>query len=296
MLNETLKFLNIEKLAHLQGTQVVDATLGFAGHTIEILKKGVNVIGFETDPQTGKLVVGIINSARPASKKFGSFRLINSNFINLKNELDRIGVRYVNAVLFDLGASSYQLTSETRGFSFSHAQAELDMRLNPVSQNVTAAMLLNALNVKQLKEMFLKTVDFKSANKLTSYVISERTKKPFETVGDLLRIIDRLPKSMHTKINPATKIFLGLRMMVNSELENLTETLPTAFEVLKSGSRLVVITFHSGEDAIVKSFFQDLVRSGVAVNITNKPVVASVGEIERNPRSRSAKLRCIEKI
>lgn len=296
MLDETLEFLNINRLAHLQGTQVVDATLGFAGHTLAILKKGINVVGFEADPETAKMAVGIINTARPASKNFGSFQLINSNFRNLKTSLTEIGVTKVNAVLFDFGVSSFQLTSKKRGFSFLHTHSHLDMRLDPNNQVVHAGMLLNALNKAQLTQLFSKVVEYRTTKKLVELILRARIHRPIVTVGDILELINKLPKKGSFKINPATKIFMALRMAVNSEIESITEALPQAFEVLKPGARLVVITFHSAEDIIVKTYFKNLEVQGVARLLTKKPVIPSKGEILKNARSRSAKLRCLEKI
>ncbi len=296
LLTETLNYLNIDQLAHLHGTKVIDATLGFGGHTIEILKRGVSVLGIEADSETLKLAKNEIEKTCPASeKKFGSFLLIHSNFKDIDKTARENGFNCVDGVLFDLGISTYQIKSDSRGFSFANPEADLDMRLDRGVQAVNASMLLNALDQTQLMNLFEKVLDYKSSRLLSKSVFEARKVKAFEKVGDLLRLTDRL-FSKPGGINPSTKAFMALRIAVNSELENLADVLPEAFTLLNESGRLVVISFHSGEDSIVKSFMKNMVDEKKAVRITSKPVVPSGSEISKNPRSRSAKLRCIEKI
>ena len=297
LLAETLNYLNIDKLAHLHGTKVIDATLGFGGHTIEILKRGVSVLGIEADRETLKLAKNEIADACPASEnKFGSYKLIHSNFKDIDQVALENGFEFVDGFLFDLGVSTFQLTSKKRGLSFIHPRSHLDMRIDTASQAVDASMLLNALDQTQLSNLFAKVFHLGLAKKIALAIVRQRVYKPFVTVEDLLNLVAKLPKTASLKINPATKIFMALRMAVNSELENLSESLPKAFSLLNESGRLVVIYFHSGEDSIVKSFMKKMVDEKKAVRITSKPVVPSGSEISKNPRSRSAKLRCIEKI
>jgi len=310
LLAEMLDFVNIGRLAHLHGTKVIDATLGFGGHTIEILKRGVEVLGIEADSETLKLAKNEIDNVFlrhdesdyggsktcPASEnKFGSFKLIHSNFKDIDIVARENGFGTVDGVLFDLGVSTYQIKSDSRGFSFSNPDAYLDMRLDRSTQGVRASMLLNALDQTQLVNMFGKVLDFGLSKRLAKAVVEARKVKAFETVGDLLKLTDRI-FTKSANINPATKAFMALRIAVNSELENLSEALPKAFSLLNKGGRLVVISFHSGEDSIVKAFMKKAVNERIAAQITSKPVAPKSSEIKMNPKSRSAKLRCIEKI
>ena len=169
------------------------------------------------------------------------------------------------------------------------------MRLDRGVQAVNPSMLLNALDQTQLMNLFERVLDYKTSRQLSKAVFEARKVKAFEKVGDLLKLTDRL-FSKPGGINPSTKAFMALRIAVNSELENLADVLPEAFSLLNESGRLVVISFHSGEDSIVKAFMKNIVDEKKAVRITSKPVVPTSSEISKNPRSRSAKLRCIEKI
>ena len=199
----------------------------------------------------------------------------------------------VDGILFDLGISSFQLEKE-RGFSYQDPEALLDMRADETSQEVRAADLLNALNEGQLREMFSEVMPFYESKILSERIIEARKTKKINSVGDLLSILGSLPGSKKS-LNPATLPFLALRVKVNSELENLREGLPQSFRLLGKKGRLVVISFHSREDVIVKKFFKEKENEGLAEILTKKPIIPSSDESERNPRSKSAKMRVLEK-
>jgi len=197
-----------------------------------------------------------------------------------------------NVILFDLGVSNLQLTSTKRGFSFSNPNADLDMRIDPTSQEVKAKDLLNILREDQLKEIFSKVMNYNLSKKVVKEVIRYREQKKIETVADFKQICEVLP--IKENLNKATVAFLALRIAVNSELENLSEALPKAFEILKTEGILLVISFHSGEDRIVKRYFESLSKKGFAQIF--EVVRPGSFEIQKNPRSRSAKLRCLRKL
>lgn len=267
LLNESIDALKVEP-----GKRYIDATFGAGGHTKEILKRGGEVLSIEFDPKMIKRFGESLEGAR----------VVEGNFVNIDKIAKENGFHDVDGVLFDLGISSVHLDSDERGFSFKNEDAPLDMRLSPEFQGVTAADLLNSLPKSALAQMFEFGMNRHKALDLSSKIIKEREEKKFETVGDLLDIVGRERRG---KIHSGTKAFMALRIAVNSELANLSEALPKAYGLLKSGGVLAVITFHSGEDRVVKEFKKDL----------QELILPSDEEISENPRSRSAKLRIIKK-
>ena len=195
--------------------------------------------------------------------------------------------------MLDLGVSNNHLKDLERGFSFGNPEAPLDMRLDPDGQGVRAADLLNVLREDQLRTMFEVTVDPGAAKWISGRVLHSRDAKPIETVGDMLEIAHGM-RNEKKGLNEATLPFLALRIAVNSELDNLKEVLPKAFNLLEKGGRLVVISFHSKEDEIVKEFFKEKSLDGAKL-ITFKPVMSGQSEIEINRRARSAKMRILQK-
>jgi len=277
--------------------QIVDATLGSGGHTIRLLKEGVRVIGIDDDESVIGVAEDEIIKACPFLKdNFQKYiTLIQGNFKDIDTILKGVGIESVNGVLIDLGVNSMQLKSLKRGFSFENPKAPLDMRVNQTSQSVKGSDLLNALNEKQLMQVFEGVVGWVKAKRLVDKVIERRSETPFVSVGDFLEIVAEV-FGKGGKTHYATKPFLALRMAVNSELENLEVALPKAFEMLGINGRLLVISFHSLEDGIVKKYFKSRESESTGRIITNKPIIPSEDEISINPRSRSAKLRIIEKI
>ncbi len=265
-----------EVLAHLnKKKRVIDATLGTGGHTLKLLEAGVRVLGIESDPE-------ILEIAKERLKTFDC-KLVHGNFKDIDKVARENGFDKVDGILFDLGVSNLQLTDENRGFSFSNPGAVLDMRIDKDSQEITGAILLNALRKDQLEEMFSRVLDSSSARWLAKRVLEKREVEPIKTVGNFLEVCEGLKGK--ARLNPATLPFLALRIAVNSELENLKEALPKAYDLLGAGGELLIITFHSGEEEIVKSFSGDIIG----------PIKPTMDEIAKNPRARSAELFVLTK-
>jgi 16S rRNA (cytosine1402-N4)-methyltransferase len=186
------------------------------------------------------------------------------------------------------------LKDSARGFSFENPEAELDMRINPASQGVKGSDLLNVLREDQLRQMFEVTLPPGPAKWITGRVLHSRAAKPIKSVGDFLEVCEGL-KIGKPGLSEATLPFLALRIAVNSELDNLKDVLPKAFGLLEKGGRLAVISFHSGEDSIVKEFFREKITMGEAEGISFKPIRAKEQEIVENRKSRSAKMRVLQK-
>ncbi|EKE12209.1 MAG: S-adenosyl-methyltransferase MraW [uncultured bacterium] len=285
LVNEVVEALHIEK-----GKKYIDATLGNAGHTLEILKRGGEVLGIEMDPE---MIAIAEERIKKESIKSKNYKFVQGNFTSIKELAEENGWGEVDGILFDFGVTNLHLKDEERGFSFGNADAALDMRINPEKQGVKASDLLNVLREDQLRDLFEITLDPGSAKWISGRVLHSRLLKPIETVGDLLEISQGL-KTGKTGISEATLPFLAVRIAVNSELENIKEALPKAFGLLKNGGRMVVISFHSKEDVLVKDFFKEKEALG-ANRITFKPVTAGSMELLENKRARSAKMRVLEK-
>ena len=213
-----------------------------------------------------------------------------NNFQNLDQVAKQAQVGQFSGIIFDLGVSSFMFETADRGFSFAKP-GPLDMRMDQALQ-VTAADLLNALNEGELYELFSKLGEEPYARRIARDVIRYRVNKKFESTDELVNLVGKAHKNIKKEINPSTKVFMALRIAVNDELNALKEALPKASGLLKKGGRLVVISFHSLEDRIVKEYFK-LDQSLVV--ITKKPLTASEEELRQNKRSRSAKMRISEK-
>lgn len=287
-------------LAIKNGSWYIDCTLGGGGHTGEILKIGGKVLGIDLDP----------DAINEVAKKFGlrveereeilqaisnNLILVNNNLKYVRQIVSQFNLR-VQGVLFDLGVSSHQLETPQRGFSF-NLDAPLDMRMDPINQKVKAADLVNGLHERELAELFLKLGGERFAKRIAKKIVDERQKKKVETTNELAQIILSVrPRLARDRTHPATRVFQALRIAVNDELNNLREALPQALEVLQPGGCMIVISFHSLEDRIVKNYFRDWEKDGLVKILTKKPVSPMVEEIEANPRARSGKLRVVEKV
>lgn len=278
----------IEVLAPLQQARIIDATVGTGGYTLEIGKKGAEILGIDADEEMLEV------ARKRLEEALGSFTLVHDNFRNIEGVAQNADFKDVDGVLFDLGVSNLQLLGQKRGFSFGYPEAALDMRIDSNSQGVTASDLLNGLRADQLTALFSKVLTPSQSRFLASRVIEQREKKPFETVEDFLRIAKRLKSKKD--LNPATLPFLALRMAVNSELENLNEALPKALTCLKKGGKILVVTFHSGEEKIVLDFFHQSQKEGTGKILTFEAIRPGEGEISKNPRARSAELWVLQKI
>jgi 16S rRNA (cytosine1402-N4)-methyltransferase len=281
MVKEVLDGLHVNK-----GSRYIDATAGNGGHMEGIMEAGGKVLGIDLDPE-------MIAIAQKRLEKFEGFKLTRGNFTDIDKIAKEADWTPANGIIFDLGVTNIHLKDLERGFSFGNPGAPLDMRLDPGVLGVRAADLLNVLREDQLKALFEVTLDPGAAKWITGRVLHSREAKPIETVGDMLEICEGIRTGKHG-LNEATLPFLALRIAVNSELDNLKEALPKAFEILDTGGRLVVISFHSKEDEIVKDFFKEKSLAGAKM-ITFKPQVAGQSEIEVNRRARSAKMRILEK-
>ena len=265
----------------------VDGTLGGGGHASAILRANPanRVIGIDRD-------IDALKAAGEFLKPFGDrVSFVRDDFRNIKNAVEGLGAGPVDGVILDVGVSSHQLDSVERGFSF-RMDAPLDMRMD-TRQAETAASLVNSLDEQDLERIFREFGEEAFARRVARAIIAARARKPIETTGELAEIVlFAIPRKFHGKrIHPATKVFQALRIAVNDELESLKQGITGGMGVLKAGGRMVVISFHSLEDRIVKNKFKEAKASGILELIYKKPLTPGEAEIGENPRSRSAKLR-----
>lgn len=255
----------------------IDCTVGNGGHSLELTKHGSIVYGLDQDPTNLQIATDRINSPL--------FIPINKNFNQLDEVVSQID-KPIKGILFDLGLSSNQLLSQNRGFSFNDNQS-LDMRLDPDTQELTAEEIINTYHYEELCEIFTLYAQETYSKPLSIRIIKERQKKPIKDGERLANIIRDYYQSKHirTAIDPSTKIFMALRIVVNNEIENLKNTLKLTLNPKLSGTTIAVISFHSGEDRIVKQF--------IKANFPNAPkaILPTTLEIRNNPLSRSAVLR-----
>ena len=291
LLNESIEGMNLQP-----GGIHVDVTFGGGGHSKEILRRmdaEAHLYSFDQDEDAEK---NIVDDKR--------FTFVRSNFRYLYNFLRYHGVEQVDAILADLGVSSHHFDDSERGFSF-RFDGKLDMRMNKRS-GMTAADVVNNYEEERLADIFYLYGELKNSRKLASAIVKARNKQAIITIGDFLEIVKPMFGREREKKELA-KVFQALRIEVNQEMEALKEMLQAATEMLKPGGRLVVITYHSLEDRMVKNLMKTGNVEGKAVQdffgnvqtdfklINNKVIVASDEEVARNPRSRSAKLRIAEK-
>ncbi len=299
LLKEVLEYLNPKS-----GENFIDCTFGGGGHSLEILKRiqpNGKLLGIDANQDIEKEIKKLSSFAKATAdrkiKWFKNFIFVNDNFKNLKNIVKNNFKKdlKVAGILLDLGLSSDELEKSGRGFSFQKDEP-LDMRFD-VRQEKTASNILNFYSIKKLYDVFKTFGNCSCASQLSKNIFQQRRLKKIETTQDLVKLILQID-SHKGKLHPATKIFQALRIEVNDELDNLVKVLSQAIEILQPGGRLVVISFHSLEDRIVKNFFRELGKcENKILNIlTKKPVAPSFEEIKNNPRSRSAKMRAIEKI
>ncbi|HET7098927.1 MAG TPA: 16S rRNA (cytosine(1402)-N(4))-methyltransferase RsmH [Patescibacteria group bacterium] len=280
----------IDSLHITKGATYIDATLGNGGHTIEILKLGGRVLGIDMDPE----MISIAESRIKNLESRENFKAVQGNFKDIDIIAKENNWENVSGILLDLGVTNLHLKSLERGFSFENPEAILDMRLDPITQGVKAADLLNVLREDQLESMLATIMEPGGARWITKRVIERRSQELIKTVGDFLEICKDL-KTGKVGLNEATLPFLALRIAVNSELDNLKIGLEKAFNLLDQNGKLAVITFHSKEEEIVTTFFKEKIRDDKSKVISLKPIVSSQKELEINRRARSAKLRILQK-
>ena len=302
LLNECLEGLNIK-----ENGIYVDGTLGGAGHSSEILKRLSNegrLIGIDQDTDA-------LKAAKERLKDYSNVTFVHSNFSNIENVLNNLNIDGVDGILMDLGVSSYQLDEGERGFSYMK-DAPLDMRMNR-ENDFSAYNVVNEYSEEDLYRIIRDYGEEKFAKRIASFIVENRQEKNIETTLELVEIIkNAIPaKARREGPHPAKRTFQAIRIEVNSELSILNKTIEDGVEKLNKGGRMAIITFHSLEDRIVKNKFRDLAvscrcpkefpvcvcgeKAKVKI-ISRKAIEPTKEEVEVNPRSRSAKLRVIERI
>ena len=301
LLEESISLLNLT-----EESVIVDYTLGYGGHSSNILtriKRGY-LFAFDQDSEA-------IRHSTERLKAIGTnFTIIKSNFVNLKEELEKRNVKEVNGFIFDLGVSSPQLDEKERGFSY-HEDARLDMRMDQDNQ-LSAYEVVNNYTKEQLTDIFFKYGEDKFARNIAKKIVEYREEKPIETTLELVEIIkSAVPMKFRKDKHPARQIFQAIRIEVNHELDVIEPALEQALSMLKVGGRVVVITFHSLEDRIVKNFFKEKCAIDQMLQgmpnipdeylpdyklVNTKAIIPNDKELSENTRSRSAKLRVIERV
>ena len=308
LLEEAVDNLNLKN-----GSVVVDATLGGGGHSLRILRKILpngKLIAIDRDEAAIERFKEKIAKENLDIKK-ENLILVNDNFANVKNILADLDVENADAVLADFGLSSDQLDDNERGFSF-NSDSRLDMRMDR-NQELSAYEVVNNYSEEELRKIIREFGEEKFAGRIAKNIVEARKNKKIEKVSELVEIIlASVPeKFKHQKIHPATRTMQAIRIEVNQELESIEKFVRNATEILSLGGRLAVISFHSGEDRLVKNIFRDLAiacvcppefpvcrcgRKAQIKIISKKPIVASEEEVKENPRARSAKMRVAEKV
>jgi 16S rRNA (cytosine1402-N4)-methyltransferase len=265
----------------------VDCTVNGGGHTKKILEKTKGkVLGIEADPEIYEKL---------KAEKIKRLVLVNDNFVNLKEILEKEKFNSVSGILFDLGFSSWHVDQSGKGFSFSRNEF-LDMRYSAKEENITAWEIINRWPEENIRLIFKEYGEERFSRIIAERIVEKRKEKTIDTTFDLVEIIEAsIPARFKKQKNHlATRCFQGLRIQVNDELENLKRVLPQAIDCLDRKARIALISFHSLEDRIVKHFLKQMAQENRVRILTKKPIIASEEEIINNPRSRSAKLRVAE--
>jgi 16S rRNA (cytosine1402-N4)-methyltransferase len=293
LLKEAIDFLAVKR-----GGTYLDATVGLGGHSCEIAKRlGApgHLIGFDKDPaalERSRETVGTGALARPSTDRradWPTVTLLHASFAEIGERMARASL---DGLLADLGVSSLQLADPARGFSF-QAEGPLDMRMNPMSGE-TAEQVVNRIDERELADVIYEFGEERRSRRIARAIVRSR---PIRTTTQLVDVISAAARSMkQERIHPATRTFQALRILVNRELQDLKALLDSAPRVLKPGGRLVVISFHSLEDRIVKDAMREGAKQGSYRLLTKKPVTATEEEVSRNQRSRSAKMRAAERV
>jgi 16S rRNA (cytosine1402-N4)-methyltransferase len=285
LLKEAIDFLAIKR-----GGTYIDATVGLGGHSFEIAKRlGApgHLIGLDKDPAA----LGIAGAKLQGDADWPLITLLHRSFAELANDQRPTTV---DGILADIGVSSLQLNDAARGFSF-QAEGPLDMRMNPQAER-TAEQVVNQVDEVTLANLIYEFGEERRSRRIARAIVRSRPIRTTAQLADVISVAARPMNQAERRIHPATRTFQALRIFVNDELKELQALLNAAPQLLKPGGRLVVISFHSLEDRIVKDSLRDGVKQGYYESLTKKPVTASEEEIDRNPRSRSAKLRAAERV
>jgi 16S rRNA (cytosine1402-N4)-methyltransferase len=283
----------IEFLAVQRGGTYIDATLGLGGHSYEIAKRlGAQgrLIGFDKDPQALEITRQRLQPPAEQAGDWPQVSLLHASFGRLR---DHLAEHSADGLLADIGLSSLQLADPARGFSF-QAEGPLDMRMDPREER-TAYQVVNRLDEKTLADVIYEFGEERRSRRIARAIVRAR---PIRTTAHLAQVISAAARPMNQqerRLHPATRTFQAIRIYVNRELDDLKALLEAAPRVIRPGGRVVIISFHSLEDRMVKDAFRDGERKGVWRLLTKKPVTAREDEIDRNPRARSAKLRAVER-
>jgi 16S rRNA (cytosine1402-N4)-methyltransferase len=293
LLQEVIEYLNLASgLPPQAGKKVIDATLDGGGHTREIRKQfpDVEVLGIEWDPVEAEEFKQ--NNPELAEQII----VVNESYTKLRQIVEEHDFR-PDGILFDLGLSSWHYEASGRGFSFKRDEV-LDMRFNPQSNQLTAAQIVNEYDKEELERILAFYGEEQFAPQITEAIVTARKAKAIMTTNDLVAVIRSAVPTWYTKrkIHCATKTFQALRVVVNGELENVKEGIAAAVDVLSPGGRLLVISFQGMEDKIVREFFKEQAKVGIIKWVTRHTVKPTWKEQEANPRSRSAKLKIVEKL
>ncbi|MFZ1999043.1 MAG: 16S rRNA (cytosine(1402)-N(4))-methyltransferase RsmH [Candidatus Sulfotelmatobacter sp.] len=285
LLKEAIDFLNVQR-----GGTYIDATVGLGGHSYEIAKRlGApgHLIGLDKDPAALDIA-----QAKLTGEEFPKVTLLQCSFAEVG---ERFGKNFADGLLADIGVSSLQLDNAARGFSF-QADGPLDMRMDPRSER-TAEQVVNHLDERELADVIYEFGEERRSRRIARAIVRSRPIRSTAHLADVISAAARPMNSEQRRIHPATRTFQALRIFVNRELDDLRALLEAAPRVLKPGGRVVVISFHSLEDRIVKDAFREAqIKYEYFRVLTKKPVTASEEEHDRNPRARSAKLRAAEKV
>ncbi len=287
LLNEAIDFLAVQR-----GGTYIDATLGLGGHSYEIAKRlGAEgrLIGFDKDPAALAIARKRL-AVKEDERDWPSITLLQGSFSELGQ---RVEPGSADGLLADIGLSSLQLADAARGFSF-QAEGPLDMRMDPQSE-LTAYQVVNQVGEKELADLIYEFGEERRSRRIARAIVRARPVTTTAQLADVVAAAARPMNPQERRIHPATRTFQAIRIFVNHELQDLRALLDAAPRVLRPGGRLVVISFHSLEDRIVKDAIRDGVKAGFYRSLTKKPVTATEKEIANNPRSRSAKLRAAER-
>jgi len=272
-----------------KGKRYIDATLGGGGHASLVIEKGGIVLGIDQDADA----IEFVTHSQESRIKNKELRVTKGNFEQIKKIAEENGFEKVDGILFDFGVSSYQLDNSGRGFSI-RREEELDMRMD-AEATLSALDVINSYSRDRLIEIFYKYGEEHNAKEIALAIVEKRRKSEIRTTKELKEICEKISHK-DAKIHPATKIFQAIRIEVNNEIEVIKKGVNDAVGLLSPHGRLVVISFHSLEDRVVKQLFETFKRQGLGIVITKKPLVADDTEVTGNKRSRSAKMRIFEKI
>jgi len=291
-----LKDESIDGLSIKKGDIIVDGTLGGGGHTFEMIKRhgsNIKIIGLDLDFDAKERAEKLIG------KTPSDFIFVNSGFQDIDKVLKGLGIDQVDGILLDLGISSFQLEVAGRGFSFLKDEPLLmTMKKDPTDEDLTAKEIVNTWEEESIADIIYGFGEERYSRKIAKKIVESRKEKEIETTFDLVKIVDEAVGKNYKgmRIHPSTRTFQALRIATNSELSNLEQVIEKGFNCLKIGGHMSVITFHSLEDRIVKRAFMNLKQEGKALMLNKKPIIPTDDELMNNPRSRSAKLRLLEKI